>query len=217
MKKPTQFLTLSIICLLFFSLTSCQQECDCEKKAKMSDATTRAVDLDVNKSFRERLVSSVSSQVSTVKDVPRFKFTMEMLPEGIQPQDLDILTKDLSQNKSEALANVEATELVTSIFNALIAAENSENQLAVEFSMSDEPVDNGSFIFGIKSDDAQDLTLMMYDEEGFGVVANNKFQVQEGSNYKALNVANLEPGGYIFKLRNEQEGRELIRRVEIAE
>lgn len=217
MKKTTQFLRLSVFCLTFLTMTSCNQECDCDKKAKMSDATTRAVDLDVNKSFRERLISSVSTEVSTVANVPRFKFSMEMLPEGIEPQDLDILTKDVSTSKSEASANVEATELVTSIFNALIAAENSESQLEVEFSMSEEPVENGSFIFGIKSEDEQDLSFVMYDEEGFGVVANNQFQVQEGSNYKALNVSALQPGGYIFKLKNEKEGKELVRRVEIVQ
>jgi len=217
MKKSTQFLKLSIFCLTFATLFSCNQECDCDKKAKMSDATTRAVDLDINKSFRERLVSSVSTEVSTVASIPRFKFTMDMLPEGIQPQDLDILTKNVSESRSEASANVEATELVTSIFNALIAAENSQNQLEVEFSMSAEPVDNGTFIFGIKSEDKQDLTLMMYDEEGFGMVANNNFEIQEGSNYKALNVSDLQAGSYIFKLRNEKEGKELVKRVEIVE
>lgn len=217
MKKTIQFLKLSIFCLTFVTLSSCNQECDCEHSGKMSDATTRAVDLDINESFRKRLVNSVSAEVNTVASVPRFKFTMDMLPEGIQPQDLDILTKNVSRSRSEASANVEATELVTSIFNALIAAENSQNQLAVEFSMSEDPIDNGTFIFGIKSQDKQDLTLMMYDEEGFGMVANNNFEVQVGSNYKALNVSDLNPGGYIFKLKNEKEGKELVKRVEIVE
>jgi hypothetical protein len=217
MKKSIQFLKLSIFSLTFATLFSCNQECDCDNKAQMSDATTRAVDLDINESFRQRLVSSVSTEVNTVESVPRFKFTMDMLPEGIQPADLDVLTKNVSQSRSEASANVEATELVTSIFNTLIAVENSQNQLEVEFSMSAEPVNNGTFIFGIKAQDNQDLTLMMYDEEGFGMVANNNFEVQEGNNYKALNVSNLEPGGYIFKLKNEKEGRELVKRVEIVE
>jgi hypothetical protein len=217
MKKTIPFLKMSIFCLTFATLFSCNQECDCEQNGKMSDATTRAVDLDINESFRERLVNSVSTEVNTVASVPRFKFTMEMLPEGIQPQDLDVLTKNVARNRSEASANVEATELVTSIFNALIATENSQNQLAVEFSMSEEPVNNGTFIFGIKSQDKQDLTLMMYDEEGFGMVANNNFEVQVGSNYKALNVSELEAGGYIFKLRNDKDGKELVKRVEIIE
>lgn len=220
MKKSIQFLKLSIFCLTFATLFSCNQECDCEKSAKsakISDATTRAVDLDINESFRERLRSSVSKEVNTVGSVPRFKFTMDMLPEGIQPQDLDVLTKNVARSSNEASANVEATELVTSIFNALIAAENTENQLAVDFSMSDEPVSEGTFIFGIKSENQQDLTLMMYDEEGFEMVANNSFEIQEGSNYKALNVSDLEPGGYIFKLKNEKDGKELVKRVEIVE
>lgn len=217
MKKTIQFLQLSIFCLTFATLFSCNPECDCGQNGKISDATTRAIDLDINESFRERLVNSVSAEVNTVSSVPRFRFTMDMLPEGIQPQDLEILTKNMSRSRSEASANVEATELVTSIFNTLIAAENTQNQLAVEFSMSEEPVDNGTFIFGIKSQDQQDLTLMMYDEEGFGMVANNNFEIQEGNNYKALNVSDLQPGGYIFKLRNDKDGKELIKRVEIVE
>lgn len=217
MKKTIQFLKLSIFCLTFSTLFSCNQACNCEENARISDATTRAVDLDVNASFRQRLVSSVSAEVKTVGNVPRFNFTMDMLPEGTLPSDLDLLTKNLRESRSEASANVEATELVTSIFNTLIAVENSQNQLEVEFSMSAEPVDNGTFIFGIKSEDNQDLTLMMYDEEGFGMVANNNFEVQEGHNYKALNVSDLKPGGYIFKLKNEKEGRELVKRVEIVE
>lgn len=217
MKKTIQFVKMSMFCLTFATLFSCNQECDCAGNGNISEATTRAVDLDVNESFRTRLVNSVSAEVNTVASVPRFKFTMDMLPEGIQPQDLDILTKNISRSRSEASANVEATELVTSIFNALIAAENTQNQLAVEFSMSEEPVDNGTFIFGIKSQDKQDLTLMMYDEEGFAMVANNNFEVQAGSNYKALNVSDLQAGGYIFKLRNDKDGKELIKRVEIVE
>lgn len=215
MKTKTQLLKLSIFCLTFFALFSCNQECDCEKRSKITDASTRAVDLDINKTFRERLVSSVSTQVNSIENLPRFKFSMDMLPKGIEPKDLDILTKDITALKSEISANVEATELVTSIFNALIAAENSANHLDLEFTMSEEPIDNGSFIFGINTNDAQDLTLMMYDEEGFGMVANNEFSVEEGNNYKALNVSALEAGSYIFKLRNEKAGKELVRRVEI--
>lgn len=217
MKTTTQLLKLSILCGTFFLLFSCNQECDCDKNPKMSDATTRAVDLDINKTFRERLVSSVGTQVNSVANVTRFKFSMDMLPEGIEPQDLTLLTKQASEGKSEASANVEATELVTSIFNALIAAESSANQLEVDFSMSEKPIDNGSFIFGITAVDPQDLTLMMYDEEGFGMVANNQFSVSEGSNYKALNVSGLKTGSYIFKLRNEKAGKELVRRVEIVQ
>ncbi|CAA6816439.1 MAG: Unknown protein [uncultured Aureispira sp.] len=216
MKKTIQFLKLSILFLTFTSLFSCNPACDCEKSTTISDATTRAVDIDVNESFRNRLVNSVSKEVNSVASVPRFKFTVDML-EGIEPEELDILTKNANENKSEASANVEATELVTSIFNALIATENSQNQLAVEFSMSEEPVDNGTFIFGIKSEDKQDLTFMMYDEEGFAMVANNSFEVKEGSNYQALNVSDLKAGSYIFKLVNEKERKELVKRVEISE
>ena len=217
MNTTTQFLKLLTLCLSFTRLYSCQQECDCKKKATIADATTRAVDLDMNKSFKERLGGMMANQMAGVSNIPRFTFSEDMLPEGIKPEDLDILSKDIKENQTEASANLEATELVTSIFNSLMAAENTANALEVEFTMSDTPVENGSFIFGIETANAQDLTLMMYDEEGFGMVANNKFAVKEGNNYKALNVTSLEPGAYVFKLRNDAEGKELVRRVEITE
>lgn len=193
-----------------------QQPCDCEKQNKLSEASTntRTVELGENMSFRQRLVSSVSDQVSTIEALPRFNFSAEILEEGKPLDELDF--GGAEADKGEVSANVEATELVTSIFNALIAAESDANQLEVEFSMSEEPIDNGSFIFGLNSPTEQELTLMMYDEEGFNVVANNKLMVTEGNNYRALKVKDLEPGSYIFKLQNEAVGKELIRRVEIA-
>jgi len=219
MKKITQILAYTLIGCMTFLATSCQQECDCSnhKASTVAGAGTRAVEGSEASSFRDQLVGSMASQLGSVASVSRFSFQESMIPEGVEPQKMDLLSEEIIAAKSEASANVEATELVTSIFNTLLAAESTVNQLDVEFSMSDAPVENGSFIFGIESERNQDLTMMMYDEEGFSMVANNQFEITEGSNYKALNVQSLEPGAYIFKLRNEKDGRELIRRVEIAE
>lgn len=219
MKKITQILAYTLIGCMTLLATSCQQECDCSnhKVSSVAGAGTRAAEGSEVLSFREQLVGSIGSQLSTVANISRFSFEKSMIPEGVEPQNMDLLSAEILAAKSEASANVEATELVTSIFNTLLAAESAANQLDVEFSMSDAPVENGSFIFGIDSERNQDLTMMMYDEEGFGVVANNQFAITEGNNYKALNVQSLEPGAYIFKLRNDKDGRELIRRVEIAE
>ena len=95
-----------------------------------------------------------------------------------------------------------------------MSAEKEAQLLDVNFTMSDEPVENGVFIFGIETENAKDLTVEMFDEEGFGMVANNKFDINEGSNYKALNVNSMESGDYIFRLKDDQ-GRELERSVTI--
>lgn len=99
--------------------------------------------------------------------------------------------------------------------SALMAAEKEAQLLEVKFSMSDEPVENGMFIFSIESPDGKNLTLEMYDEEGYDKVANNKFDVTEGNNYKALNVNSMEDGDYLFRLK-DNEGRELVRTVNIS-
>lgn len=98
---------------------------------------------------------------------------------------------------------------------AFMSAEKEAQLLEVRFSMSDEPVENGMFIFSIESPDGKNLTLEMYDEEGYDKVANNKFVVTEGNNYKALNVNSMDEGDYLFRLKDD-EGRELVRTVNIT-
>jgi len=106
-------------------------------------------------------------------------------------------------------------QAVMNINQALMGAEKEAQLLDVNFTMSDEPVANGMFIFGIETENAKNLTLEMFDEEGYAMVANNKFDVNEGNNYKALNVNTMENGTYTFRLKDEA-GKELNREVTVA-
>lgn len=105
-------------------------------------------------------------------------------------------------------------DVLNNIHRTFMAAENEAELLDVKFSMSDEPVENGLFIFSIESPDSKKLIIEMYDEEGYALTANNAFQVEEGNNYKALNVKNMKNGEYIFRLKDE-EGREITRNVDV--
>jgi hypothetical protein len=107
-------------------------------------------------------------------------------------------------------------QTIVDMNTAFMSAEKEAQLLDVSFTMSDEPVENGMFIFGIETKDAKNLTLEMHDEEGFAMVANNKFNVTEGNNYKALNVESLEAGSYNFRLKDDA-GKELNRVVTVAE
>jgi hypothetical protein len=107
-------------------------------------------------------------------------------------------------------------QAIMNINSTLMGAEKEAQLLDVNFTMSDEPVENGMFIFGIETADAKNLTLEMHDEEGFAMVANNKFDVTEGNNYKALNVKSLNPGSYNFRLKDDS-GKELNRVVKVSE
>jgi hypothetical protein len=111
-------------------------------------------------------------------------------------------------------ADADAAKLAA-VNNSLMAAEKEAQALDVTFTMSEEPVENGMFIFGIQSENEKDLTIEMLDEEGFAMVANNQFKVTEGNNYKALNVQSLDNGSYNFRLKDDQ-GKELNRKVMIA-
>lgn len=210
MKTSQVLIKASLLAITLFTFTACQPECNCPDR-------TLTRELEDNRPFRQRLVSSVGEQVNQLPAIGRFKYSPDMLPEGIEPQDLEIFSNTAIEAKAENFANVEATELVTSIFNALIAAESPASQLDVKFYVSEEPVDNGRLIFTLETPKSQELTLTMYDEEDFAVVASNTVQLLEGNNYKALNVTSLEPGEYIFKLEDENTSKELVRRIVIAE
>jgi len=121
----------------------------------------------------------------------------------------DIMEAAMSEAENQDAADV------MNINQTLMGAEKEAQLLDVNFSMADEPVDNGMFIFGIETEDAKDLTMQMYDEEGFGMVANNQFEINQGNNYKALNVNSLESGSYVFRLK-DAEGKELQRTVEVS-
>lgn len=112
---------------------------------------------------------------------------------------------DASDDDAAILANMRQN---------MLGAEKEAQLLEVEFSMSDEPVEEGVFVFAIESEDAKHLTMEMYDEEGFEMAANNEFDINSGNNYKALNVNSLESGAYMFRLK-DAEGKELVRKVSI--
>jgi hypothetical protein len=105
---------------------------------------------------------------------------------------------------------------VMTLNQKLMSTQKKDQSLNLNFSMSEEPIDNGMFVFGIQAEDARKLTLEMHDEEGFTLVANNIFSVNEGQNYKAINVSSLDEGTYNFRIK-DAAGRELNRQVNIVE
>jgi len=96
----------------------------------------------------------------------------------------------------------------------MLAAESETNTLSLKFSMSDEPIEDGVFVFAIESDKKQDLKFEMFDEEGFELAAQNMLNLDKGSNYKALNVRELGSGAYIMRLQ-DKSGATLIQKVSI--
>lgn len=108
--------------------------------------------------------------------------------------------------------NGEDKEVVTTIYTSLIAAEKVAKMVDVELVASDNPVRDDIFVFTVKSEEQKDLTMKMFDEEGYEVAAYRVISVNEGSNYKALNVESMEDGTYIFQLSDES-GAELTKKV----
>jgi hypothetical protein len=145
------------------------------------------------------MASTAVNMNSSVVEKNEFKFDAE---------NLDIM-------EPVGMKTVSEEDVMNNIHKSLMAAKNEAELLDVKFSMSDEPVENGLFIFSIESPDSKKLIIEMYDEEGYELTANNEFRVEEGNNYKALNVKNMENGAYVFRLKDEK-GREINRTVDVV-
>jgi len=130
--------------------------------------------------------------------------------------DIDVNLEAMEMLQMEAMdAESADAAAVMNIHQSLLGAEKEAQLLDVKFSMSDEPVANGVFVFGVEAQEDKNLTLQMFDEEGFQTAAHNQFDVNTGNNYKALNVNSLDNGDYVFRLK-DAEGKELTRTVSIS-
>lgn len=136
---------------------------------------------------------------------------------NFQGQKITLNTADIIMASQKAGAAEADAEVVTDLNSAFMGAEKTAQILDVTFTASEEAVENGMFIFGIQSENAKDLVMEVFDEEGFSQVANNSFSIngENANNYKALNVQALDNGVYNFRLR-DNEGKELNRQVKVA-
>lgn len=110
--------------------------------------------------------------------------------------------------------NGDDKEVVATIYTSLMAAEKVAKVMNIEMIASDDPVENDVFVFALKSEEQKDVTMKMFDEEGYELAAHRVMEVNEGSNYNALNVETLDDGTYMFQITDES-GAELNRKVTI--
>ena len=107
----------------------------------------------------------------------------------------------------------DAARTVTTVFTTMMAAEKIAQLLDVELTVSDAPISDDVFVFSLKSKDEKALAMKLLDEEGFEV-ADNVFVVDQGNNYKQLNVQSLPDGTYKFVV-SDNEGKEVTSEVVI--
>ena len=73
----------------------------------------------------------------------------------------------------------DAKTVVGTIYTTFMTAEKIANVLNVEMRASDEAVDD-VFIFSLKSSEQKELTMKMFDEEGYELAAHRVMQLDEG-------------------------------------
>lgn len=104
-------------------------------------------------------------------------------------------------------------QIVQTIYTSLMAAEKVAKVLNIEMIAQDE-VSDDVFVFSLKSEEQKNLTMKMFDEEGYELAAHRVLEVNEGNSYRALNVESMKDGSYTFKLSDES-GAEMTKKVTI--
>ena len=104
-------------------------------------------------------------------------------------------------------------QVVQTIYTTLMAAEKVAKVLNIEMIAQDE-VNDDVFVFSLKSEEQKELTMKMFDEEGYELAAHRVLEVNEGNSYRALNVESLNDGTYTFKL-TDKDGAEMNRKITI--
>jgi len=113
----------------------------------------------------------------------------------------------VSEENSDAQA-------IMNLNRALMGAEREALLLDVNFLMSDEPLKISLFVFGIETENSKNLTLEMFDEEGYVMVVSCSFDIKSGSNFNVVDLKNLDNGTYVFRLK-DASGKELNRLLTI--
>jgi len=177
-----------------------------------------------NDATKDNNTSSISIASSTaIEEVPHrggqaidmgLYESVNVLQIGDLEVDMTKIETIIAESAQSDIAASNDAAVVNDLFNNLMLAEK-ETQLDILFSMSEAPIENDMFLFSIESTEAKDLTFQVYDEEGFSVAAHNQLTVNEGQNYKALNVASLKEGSYLFRIK-DKKGRELVRSFDVS-
>lgn len=103
-------------------------------------------------------------------------------------------------------------QIVATIYTSLMAAEKVAKVLDIELVAQDE-VNDDVFVFSMKSEEQKELTMKLFDEEGYETAAHRVLDVENGNNYNALNVKSLEDGTYKFQLTDETTGAQKTKTV----
>jgi hypothetical protein len=110
--------------------------------------------------------------------------------------------------------NGDDKQVVENILTTMVSAEKVSKLLDIEMIASENPIEDDVFIFALKTEEEKELTLKMFDEEGYELSAHRIFEVEQGNTYKSLNVESLSDGSYIFQL-TDSEGQELSKTINI--
>jgi len=176
--------TISKFLILTLAATTFFASCDMSNQSASAVGAKHQINLDETRGIQ--MLNLAGDQVAVAKT------------------DIIELSKAANANADE--------EAVTNIMSSLMAAEKEDQLLDIKFTMSDETVDEGLFVFGVQTEEEKELTIQLFDEEGFTIQANNTINVTAGNNYKALNVRSLKNGSYYLKIK-DSEDKELTRKL----
>lgn len=116
---------------------------------------------------------------------------------------------ELPKNNIYELVNIptgdEDLDFTQSIYKNLVLAEK-ETSLAVSVLFSQDTIQDGIMVFSLECEQHRELSMEIFDEEGFQYAGKNTLYAHRGNNYYGLNLTSLDDGNYIFRLSDNQDG-----------
>ena len=130
---------------------------------------------------------------------------------SFQGQNIDLKVSDIIIVQKAQAKQADDAAAAASMLRNTLAAQGSNTMNDVQLT-ANAKAEAGMFIFSLDATQTKNVSLQLFDEEGFSLAANNTFSINSGKNYKALNVAALDNGTYKMLLKDE-EGKEIVSRV----
>lgn len=110
------------------------------------------------------------------------------------------------------LLSSEDANAIMNLNQLFMDAEKEAQLLDVNFTMSDAPLKTSLLVFGIETEYTKNLTLEIFSEESYSIIANCTFPIKSGNNFNVVDLSALDNGSYILRLK-DNDGKELNRSI----
>ena len=205
---------LPLLLLLGLGFQACQNSpCNCEEEFKKLNSQS-VLDGQKRQGNETNQEASLKQALATQLQSSFSKLNLLEIRQ-VQNIKLEEIAKLIEKQVVPEQTTAEDAALVNSLFALAFQAENTREKLQLQLFLSEQSLSEGYLILGFDSPEEQTVKIQLYDQENFSLLANNLISLNKGSNYRSLDLQNLENNNYILRISNPQTQAEALRRIEV--